>query len=400
MKICWYRTRQIVMRGLAYLVPWHRPALIEGERSIRELPRYIRERRIQRVLIVTDPGVSSLPLFRRFCEDLSEAGLSITIYNKTVPDPTEANAEEACSEFHQNYCEAVVAFGGGSAIDCAKGASALIARPDLSLTEMKGVWKIRRKTPPLFAVPTTQGTGSEATIAAVLTNPSTHEKYAISDHVLMPDAVVLDPLVTAGLPPNISAWTGMDALTHAVEAYIGRSRTNETKKLARQAVQLIFANLEETYRNGENVEARKNMQRAAYFAGLAFTRSYVGYVHAIAHTLGGLYSVPHGKANAIVLPHVLMYYGEAVHKPLADLAEEAGVAALGQTDAAKAAGFIKAVQQLNTQLDIPGKIDDLRKDDISLMAARAAAEANPFYPVPRILTEADLRFLYEKLTAD
>ncbi|SES32177.1 iron-containing alcohol dehydrogenase [Salisediminibacterium halotolerans] len=396
----WYRTRQTLMRGLAYLVPWRRPALIEGEHSLRELPRYIDDRGIQRVLIVTDRGVSSLPLFQQFCADLTEAGLNVTVYSGTVPDPTETNAEEACSEFRQNHCEAVVAFGGGSAIDCAKGACALIARPDLKLAEMKGVWKIRRKTPPLFAVPTTQGTGSEATIAAVLTNASTHEKYAISDHVLMPDAVVLDPLVTAGLPPNISAWSGMDALTHAVEAYIGRSRTNETKKLARQAVQLIFANLEETYRNGDNLEARKNMQRAAYFAGLAFTRSYVGYVHAIAHTLGGLYGVPHGKANAIVLPHVLVYYGEAVHAPLADLAEDAGVTVSGQTDAEKAAGFIKAVRQLNAKLDIPGEMEELRKEDISLMAERAAAEANPFYPVPRILSEADLRFLYEKLTRD
>jgi len=259
---------------------------------------------------------------------------------------------------------------------------------------MRGLLKVRKKLPPFFAIPTTAGTGSEATIAAVISDTDTHEKYQVNDLVLIPHYAVLDPLLTVGLPKNITATTGMDALTHAVEAYIGNSNTRETKQLAKKAVRLIFDNIETAYSDGNNLPARENMLKASYYAGVAFTRAYVGYVHAIAHALGGFYGIPHGLANAVVLPYVLEYYGSSVHKRLAELADLVGVGLSTDTDGQKATKFINVIKNLNRAMNIPEKIAGVEGKDIPLMAERAWKEANPFYPVPRILSKRDLEELF------
>ena len=260
---------------------------------------------------------------------------------------------------------------------------------------MNGVLKILKKLPPLFAIPTTAGTGSEATLAAVVSNSETHEKYAIMDTSLIPHFAVLDPLLTVKLPPPITSTTGMDALTHAVEAYIGRSNTKNTTQYSIDAIKLIFEDLYEAYSNGTNLTARSNMQKAAYLAGMAFTRAYVGYVHAIAHTLGGFYSVPHGLANAIILPYVLEYYGDSVHQPLAELAELVGIADPADSTEQNAKKFIEAIKNLNERMDIPKKVSGIVESDIPLLVDRAFSEANPLYPVPRILFKDDLFQLYQ-----
>jgi alcohol dehydrogenase len=280
-------------------------------------------------------------------------------------------------------------------MDCAKGVGARIARPEKMVPQMKGELKIRKKIPPLFAIPTTAGTGSEATVAAVISNNETHEKYAINDMSLIPHYAVLDPMLTINLPPHLTAATGMDALTHAVEAYIGKSNTDETRQCSRDAVKLIFDYLPEAYRNGKNLEARTKMQKAAYLAGVAFTRAYVGYVHAIAHTLGGFYSVPHGLANAIILPHVLEYYGESVYEPLAELADLIKISNSTETIETKAKKFIEAIKFLNKEMDIPSKVSGINEDDLPLMVDRAYHEANPLYPVPKILSKKELLTLYQ-----
>lgn len=212
---------------------------------------------------------------------------------------------------------------------------------------------------------------------------------------LIPHYAVLDPMLTINLPQHLTAATGMDALTHAVEAYIGISNTDETRQCSRDAVKLIFDYLPEAYRNGKNLEARTKMQKAAYLAGVAFTRAYVGYVHAIAHTLGGFYSVPHGLANAIILPHVLEYYGESVHEPLAELAELINVSNATDSMETKAQKFIKAIKNLNKEMDIPPKVSGINEDDLPLMVDRAYQEANPLYPVPKILSKKELFILYQ-----
>jgi alcohol dehydrogenase len=388
------RMYQHAYRGASYLLPWRKPELISGENSVDRLPPLIKRKGIKSVLIVTDKGISSLGLLNGLLVQMEAEGLSYSVYDKTVPNPTIDNIEEALRIYQTNNCEAIIAFGGGSPMDCAKGVGARAARPDKTIPQMKGQLKVRKRIPTLFAIPTTAGTGSEATLAAVISNPETHEKYAVNDPCLIPHFAVLDPLLTVKLPPHITSTTGMDALTHAVEAYIGRSRTKETIQCSKDAVTLIFENLYEAYSNGENITARTKMQKASYLAGVAFTRAYVGYVHAIAHTLGGFYSIPHGLANAIILPHVLEYYGDSVHAQLAELADTAGISRASDTTEQKAAAFIEAIKKLNRDMGIPEKVSGIAESDIPLMVKRALAEANPLYPVPKILTEKDLLQLY------
>ncbi|MDQ0157034.1 iron-containing alcohol dehydrogenase [Robertmurraya andreesenii] len=388
------RTYQGIMKVGSGLLPWREPELLKGENSLSKLPKLIKDKRIEGVLIVTDQGITSIGLMDEFLQGLTAEGIHYFVYDKTVPNPTIDNIEEAYSMYKANQCQGIVAFGGGSPMDCAKAVGARVARPNKSIPKMKGVFKVLKKIPPLFAIPTTAGTGSEATLAAVVSNSETHEKYAIMDTSLIPHYAVLDPLLTVGLPPHITSTTGMDALTHAVEAYIGRSNTKETTQWSIDAVKLIFENLYESYCNGTNLTARTNMQQAAYLAGMAFTRAYVGYVHAIAHTLGGFYSVPHGLANAIILPYVLEYYGESAHKPLAELADLVGLTEPADTTEQKATKFIEAIKQLNKKMNIPTKVSGIVDRDIPLMVERALREANPLYPVPRILYKEDLVKLY------
>ena len=260
---------------------------------------------------------------------------------------------------------------------------------------MKGVLKVLRRTPTLFAVPTTSGTGSEATLAAVITNSKTHEKYAINDPVLIPSYGVLDPKLTLGLPPHITSTTGMDALTHAVEAYIGNSNTSETKKMAEDAIKLIINNVYTAFIDGSDYEARANMQRASYYAGIAFTRAYVGNIHAIAHTLGGFYNTPHGLANAVILPHVLKAYGVSVHRKLAELEQLLSDAKGSDED--KANRFIDRIVELNAKMNIPNQIKGIEDKDLPLMVERAFHEANPLYPVPKIFTRQDFMLIYQEI---
>ncbi|WP_242947631.1 iron-containing alcohol dehydrogenase [Desulfosporosinus lacus] len=361
---------------------------------MNKLPKLIKNKGIDSVLIVTDKMIVSLGLMDGLLKGLSNEGVDFIVYDRTVPNPTIDNIEEALQMYNTNNCKGIVAFGGGSPIDCAKGVGARAARPKKSIPQMKGLFKVLKKIPPLYAIPTTSGTGSETTIAAVITDNRTHEKYAINDTALIPQYAVLDPVLTVNLPPHITSTTGIDALTHAVEAYIGRSNTKATKQYSRNAVKLIFENIYEAYSNGQNLAARKNMQEASFFAGLAFTRAYVGYVHAIAHTLGGFYSVPHGLANAIILPYVLEYYGKSVHKPLSKLADLVGLSEPGDNSEQKSVNFINAIKKLNESMGIPNKVNGIIESDVPLMVKRALAESNPLYPVPKIMNEEDIMRIY------
>ncbi|HWQ75891.1 MAG TPA: iron-containing alcohol dehydrogenase [Syntrophomonas sp.] len=391
------RIYQGAYRLAFYLLPWRVPKLIEGENSLNELPELITSEGVRSVLAVTVRGIASIGLADGLINGLRDRGIAVAVYNKTEQNPTIDNIEEALQMYHKNHCKGIVAFGGGSPMDCAKAVGARVARPEKSIPQLKGQLKVRKKLPPFFAIPTTSGTGSETTVAAVVTDSITHEKYAINDLVLIPKYAVLDPLLTVQLPPHITAATGMDALTHAVEAYIGRSNTKQTKEQSRMAVKLIFDNLYEAYSNGANLSARANMQKASFLAGLAFTRAFVGYVHAIAHTLGGFYSLPHGLVNAIILPYVLETYGSTVYRPLSELADVVGIGTSATSDEIKAIKFIEAIKHLNKGMGIPRKIKDIAERDIPLMAKRAAAEANPLYPVPKIIMERELQDIIRAL---
>lgn len=279
-------------------------------------------------------------------------------------------------------------------MDCAKVTGARIAKPKQPVSKMRGLLKIHKKLPTFFAVPTTAGTGSETTLAAVITDDKTHHKYPINDFYLIPNYAVLDEKVTQGLPKNITATTGMDALTHAVEAYIGGSTTKHTRVMAEEAVQLIKKYLKRAYDNGQDVEARANMLRAAYCAGVAFTQSYVGYVHGIAHSLGGQYGVPHGLANAVILPYFLEEYGESCHERLGKLAKICKIADNNDSDSTASEKFIHWIKEMNESMNIPKHIDGIKEKDIAVMAMHADKESNPLYPVPKLMDVEELKKMY------
>ncbi len=393
------RTYQNVMKVATGFLDWTEPQLIKGSGAVKKLPSVIKELGYNNVLVVTDKGLMGLHLLDDMFAELRNNDIAYVVYDGVQPNPTIDNIEEARKLYLGNGCQAIIAFGGGSPMDCAKACGARIARPNTEIPKMRGVLKVLKKIPTLFAVPTTAGTGSEATLAAVVSNPKTHEKNAINDPVLRPKYAVLDPALTLGLPPHITSTTGMDALTHAVEAYIGNSNTADTEEKAKMATKMIFKNLEVAYNDGKNVEARENMLLASYYAGVAFTRAYVGYVHAIAHNLGGMYGIPHGLANAVILPYVLDYFGESAYKRLAELAEVAELDCAGKSDEEKAKMFIAEIRRMNKDMNIPEKFEQIKESDISLIADRALKEGNPLYPVPKIMDKEECVALIRQLMA-
>ena len=388
-KNCYYRINQKVLKLAMCFMNWKEPTLLEGEGAILKLPSFIKNKNINKVLIVTDQGLMNLHLLDSLLIELSKQGIAYVIYDKVQPNPTIPSIEECKQMYIDNKCEGIIAFGGGSPMDCAKAAAARVVKPKQSVRKMRGYLKVNKKLPPFFAVPTTAGTGSETTLAAVVTDPTTHEKNAICDPCLRPKYAVLDPVLTVGLPPHITSTTGMDALTHAVEAYIGKSNVKSTIRYSEDAVKLIHANLEKAYLNGKDLEARNNMLLASFYAGNAFTRAFVGYVHAIAHNLGGMYNTPHGLANAVILPYVLEWYGKSVYKPLSKLADLIGITNIDMSIEDKAKAYINEIKRMNKAMNIPDKFDFIKEEDIPTLVKRALKEGNPGYPVPRIMNAKD-----------
>ena len=374
----WYRTYQCVFGLGARLLPWRRPETVTGPGSLARIPALLTKCGTRRPLVAASRRQCADPAFQQMLSRLE----GYALFSDIQPNPPVSAVEAAAALYRREGCDSLVAVGGGSPMDTAKAAAALLARPDRTLSQLAGLLKVRRPIPPFIAVPTTAGTGSETTIAAVVTGAD-HHKYAVSDLCLIPRCAVLDPLLTVSLPPRTTAETGMDALTHAVEAYLSRFYpTRQTDRLAEEAVVTIFRTLEHACAHGDDVDARQALLTASYQAGAAFTRASVGNVHAIAHTLGGLYGVGHGLANAVLLPVVLRDYGPAAYRKLARLAELVGLP--GGTDGEKADAFIDAILVMNARLGIPTGFSCIREEDLPQMAAWAAKEANPTYPVPVI----------------
>ena len=394
LKSAFCRIYQTAFRIALPVLPYREPEIID---SSAKLGGILQKEKVKSALIVTDQGIVSNGLTEPIVKALEASKTAYTVYDKTRPNPTVDNVEEAYSLYREKGCGCLIAVGGGSSMDCAKAVGARAAYPKKSIGEMKGVLKVLRPLPTLIAVPTTAGTGSEVTLAAVITDSQKHDKYALMSFPLIPHYAVLDPALTYSLPRSLTATTGMDALTHAVEAYIGRSTTRETRRLALEAVKLVFQNIEAAYRDGRNREARENMLHAAYKAGVAFSKSYVGYIHAVAHSLGGQYGTPHGLANAVIMPYVLEAYGETIYGKLHRLGVAAGVSAPEQADQDAAKAFIAAIRELNRNMGIPEKIEGIKEEDIPAMARHAEKEANPLYPVPKLMTAKELESFYYQI---
>lgn len=375
------------------ILPYRQPVRLY---DTKELVDMLQEKGISSLIVITDAGLVKAGIVDKVVDPLKEAGIKVAVYDKTVANPTIANCKEARIMYYDNGAQAIIGLGGGSPMDCAKGTGAIIARKRKDLRKMKGVLKVLKPIPLLIAVPTTAGTGSETTLAAVITDEKTHFKYPINDFVLIPKYALLDARLTVSLPKSLTATTGMDALTHAVEAYIGRSTTKTTRNQALQAVRLIYENIEKAYNDGSDIKARENMLDAAYLAGCAFTVSYVGYVHAIAHSLGGQYGIPHGLANAVLLPYLLKGYGKVIYPKLKALAIAAHVANIADSEEVAAKKFIASIEHLNETMGIPKKLKGIEESDIAKLAKRAEKEGNPLYPVPVFMRAKELeRFYYE-----
>ena len=382
------RIYQAVYKIGMYLIPWSMPETLEGAGAVKKLPALIKEKGFTKVLVVTDKVLMDLGLPKGMLEAMDSAGIEYVVYDGVQPNPTDRNVNEGLKLFRENGCQAMVAFGGGSPMDCCKGIGAMAVKKGKTVEQLQGLFKILHKIPTIFAVPTTAGTGSETTVAAVITNEKTHHKASMNDTSLMPKYAVLDPELTVGLPPKVTSTTGMDALCHAVECYTNNTYNSKLeKKLSEDAVKLIYDNLYEAYTDGSNLEARHNMQKAAFYAGRAFTRGCVGYVHAIGHTLGGLYGTPHGLAMSVILPHVMRQFGSAAHERLARLAEVCGMT--GANDAEKAEKFISWIEEMKVKMNIPAGLDVIKDEDVPQIIEWAMKEANPLYPVPAIWDKAD-----------
>lgn len=390
LEVLWCRTFQAVLKVGNYFMGYRMPTYLEGPGKIRELGAFLKEKNINDVLVVTGTGMVRRGQVQPLLDGFESAGIRYTLQAFDHPDPSSDDVELGFKTYQENGCKALVALGGGSRIDCAKGIAAKAVHPKKKVSQLQGLLKVHWPIPPFVAIPTTAGAGSETTVAAVITDSATHRKAAINDPFLIPKYAVLDPELTVGLPPYTTATTGMDALAHAVEAYTNHTyNTKLENRLAKEAVKLIHDNILVAFEDGANLEARQNMQRGAFYAGRAFTRGCVGYVHAVGHTLGGLYGVAHGLAMAVLLPHVMREFGASAHRRLAELADVCGIG--GENEAEKANAFIRWIEETNKKMGLPDSFDVIREEDIDQMIAWASKEANPLYPVPVVWSKKDFR---------
>ena len=367
-------------------IPIPQPTLLVGPGSSGRLGQAIAGFGHNKILIVTDSIIAKLGLLKDLTDALTAGGASFVVFDEITPDAPIPLIEKGIDFYKEHDCDAIVAFGGGSSMDASKAIAVAVANPK-PLRQLAGYFKGLRSPVKIYAVPTTAGTGSEVTVAAVISDPETHKKLVIVDPRMVPKMAALDPTLMTGLPPHITAATGIDALTHAIEAFVGNWTTDYSDGMALSAVGLIFENLRVAYNDGKNLAAREKMALASTYAGFAFTRANVGYVHAIAHQFGGLYHTPHGLANAIMLPYVLKYSSPAITGRLAQLALRARVGTEAESEDELAQKFLDAVDQLNRDLGIPTYLAALKESDIPELAKAACHEAHTGYPVPRYMTQ-------------
>lgn len=390
------RVYQAVIRFVSPFLGWREPVILNNYNQISEV---LLKQNKNNVLLITDIGIAKIGLHNELVESLKNKGFNVTLFEKVMPNPTISVSEEALLVYKNSNSQALIGFGGGSAIDVTKIVAARVARPRKSIPKMRGILKVLKKTPLVIAIPTTSGTGSEATLASVIVDEKTSHKYAVNDPSLFPSYALLKPDLTYGLPKNITAFTGMDALTHAVEAYIGKSNTKITKRKAISAIKSIVENIVTAYNEPTNLEARSAMQIASYDAGVAFTRAYVGNVHALSHPLSAKYGIGHGETNAIILPIVLKYYGKTVYKKLAQIARLTNIC-IDKNDEIAAKAFYEKIISLNEQLQIKTTIEIIKDEDIPLLVKYAYKEANPLYPVPKIFSKKEMTQLYKEIRGD
>ncbi len=396
--VLYARCYQKAMWVAEHFLDFSEPKVVQGSDSLVAIPDILIKNKKKGCLIVTDNTIYSLGLTKPLEKALNEKNVPYAIYHEVVPNPTIQNVQDGLKIYKAKGLDAVVAIGGGSSMDCAKMIATCSTNPKKPISKMKGVLHVTHKPDMIIAVPTTAGTGSETTVAAVILDPVTHDKYAVNDPKLIPDYAILEPKLLIGLPGKVTSTVGVDALCHALEAYIGGENTKKTKKYGLEAIKGIHDYLYKAYVNPENLEYRTQTQIAAYKAGVAFTRAYVGYVHSMAHAMGAIYNAPHGLAISIVLPYVLEAYGKKAYKKLAQVCDYCEIADPSLSTEEKAKAVIEWIKDLEKKMQIPNTIKGIADPkDFPVMADHAVKEANPLYPVPKIFTKAEIIKIYEKM---
>ena len=374
------RVRQAIFSPIQKIQLYMQPRMIKGEHALLDLVDVLKEKHLTHYMIVTTPGFIKRGTLQSFFEALTQNDIQYSIFHDVKPDPEISDVEKLKEMFIKDGCQALIAIGGGSAIDCSKAALACVPMKNLDVKTILHTGRVSKQLPLLIAVPTTAGTGSEVTAGAVITDPIKKRKYALSHLFLIPKYAVLDASLLTSLPAKMTAYSGMDALTHAIEAYINCFNNRKTNEYALCAIKSIFQYLVPSFEDGLNMQYRLELLEASYNAGVAISNNYVGYVHAIAHGIGGMYHLQHGMINAIILPIVLEEYGGAVVGKLAKIADVVGIT--GATDQDKSKQFIQKLKELNHIFSIPTSISEIQNEDIHYLATGAEKEGNPTYPTP------------------
>lgn len=379
------KTLFIAQRVIKFRVP-------EIKNRIEDIPVILKEHKVTHPLVVSDKIVSTLPRFIDLAEELKLKGFEFNLFTDIKPDPTFEEIDSIVKVYKENNCDSIIAVGGGSTIDAAKAMGLLVTYPNKKLNNFRGMLKVHKSLPLFIALPTTAGTGSEATVASVVTNQENGDKFAINDPHLIPHYAILDDTFLDQLPKQVIGTTGMDAFTHALEAYIGKSSTKFTREMSIKSIKLIKDNLYPFYENNKNDETRKKMLEASFYAGVSFTRAYVGYVHALAHAVGGTYHKAHGYCIAILLPYVLEAFGKSAYKKLAEVSDAMELVNISCQDEEKAKAVLSWIKEMNEKMNIPSSFEGLIEDkDLDNLARHAAKEANPWYPVPKLFSWKKLK---------
>ena len=374
------RIRQALFSPVQKIQLYIQPKMIKGEHALLDLIDVLKKQHLTRYMIVTTPGFIKRGTLQSFFDALNQNDIQYSIFHDVKPDPDISDVEMLKEMYIKDGCQALIAIGGGSVIDCSKAALACVQMKKLDVTTVLHTGRVSKQLPLLIAVPTTAGTGSEVTAGAVITDPIQKRKYALSNLFLIPKYAVLDSSLLVSLPSKMTAYTGMDALTHAIEAYINCFNNRKTNEYALRAIKTIFQYLVPSFEDGLNKHYRLELLEASYNAGVAISNNYVGYVHAIAHGIGGMYHLQHGMINATILPIVLEEYGSAVVSKLAKIADVVGIT--GATDQDKSTQFIQKLKDLNQIFSIPTSIPEIQEEDIHYLAIGAEKEGNPSYPTP------------------
>lgn len=348
----------------------------------------------KKALIVTDAFLAKSGMGDEIKAIIEGAGVEVVVYPGAEPNPTDKNVHDGLKVFQDNGCDSIVSLGGGSSHDCAKGVG-IVAANGGNIRQYEGVDKSTKAMPPFVAVNTTAGTASEMTRFCIITDTDRHVKMAIVDWRCTPNVAVNDPLLMMKMPPGLTAATGMDALTHAVEAYISTIATPVTDSAALMAITLISEYLRTAVANGDNFEARDKMAYAEFLAGMAFNNASLGYVHAMAHQLGGFYNLPHGVCNAILLPHVSRFNLIASPRRFAEIADAMGENISGMSDRDAAEVALASIEQLSEDIGIPSGLAELnvKEQDFTIMADNAMKDACSFTN-PRLATKDDVIQIY------